>query len=104
MADIVQRFNEVSSDIIHISDLVVNRKYPVERADKVATKFGETILVSIRDRDTPDRPPYKVFLPQRYAAAFKDDDVQAINAGSAVLYLVCKGRCPMTNAYQLSFE
>ena len=50
-------------------------KYPIERADKVATKFDETILVNIRDQDTPDQPQYKVFLPQRYAAAFKDEDV-----------------------------
>jgi len=104
MADFLQRFNEVSCDIVHISDLVVNKKYPIARADRVKTKFGETILVSIRDQDTPDQPPYKVFLPQRYAAAFKDEDVQAINDGARVWYLVCNGRCPTINAYQLSVE
>ena len=78
MAAFAQRFNEVTSDITHISELVVNRKYPIERADKVTTRFGDTILVSIRDRDTPDQPQYKVFLPQRYASAFKDEDVRPL--------------------------
>jgi len=45
-----------------------------------------------------------VFLPQRYAAAFKDEDVQAINDAAAEWYLVSKGGCPKTNAYQLSVE
>ena len=77
-------------------------KYPIERADRLTSLFGETNLVSIRDRDTPDQPQYKVFLPQRYAAAFEEEDVQAINDGAAVWYLVSKGRCPKTNAYHLS--
>ena len=80
------------------------RNYPIERADKVTTRFGDTILFSIRDRDTPDQPQYKVFLPQRYASAFKDEDIQAINDGTTVWYLVSKGRCAITNAYQLSVE
>ena len=104
MATFPQRFNDVISDITHISELVVYMKYPIERADKVATRFGEAILVSIRERDTPDQPQYKVFLPQRYAAAFKDEDVQGIHDGACVWYLVSKGRCPKTNAYQLSVE
>ena len=42
--------------------------------------------------------------PQRYTAVFKDDDVLAINDGFAVWYLVSKGRCPNSNAYQLAIE
>jgi len=104
MAAFPQRFNDVTSDITHISELDVYRKYPVERADRLTTRFGETIIVSIWDRDTPDQPQYKVFLRQRYPIAFKDEDIQAINDGAAVLYLVSKGRCPKSNAYQLSIE
>ena len=84
MAAFAQSFNDVISDITHISELVVYRKYPIEQADKVTTRFGDTILVSIRDRDTPDQPQYNVFLPHRYASAFKDEDVQAINDGTTV--------------------
>jgi len=56
MAAFAQLFNDVTSDFTRISELVVFRKYPIERADKATTRFGDTILVSIRDRDTPDQP------------------------------------------------
>jgi len=104
MAGFAQRFNDVTSEITHISELVVYRKYPIERADRVTTRCGDTILVSIRDRDTSVQLQYKVFLPQRYAPAFGDAEVQTINDGATVWYLVSKGRCPKTNSYQLSVE
>ena len=44
-----QGCNEVTSDITHISELEVNRKYPIEHADRVTTRFGDTVLLSIRD-------------------------------------------------------
>ena len=96
-----QRFNEVTSDVTHISELEVFRAYPIERADRVTTRFGDTILLAIRDSD--DRL-LKVLLPQRYGAAFKDDDLQAINEGTDRWNLVSKGRSPGTNAYQRAVE
>ena len=56
-----QRFNEITCDITHISSLEENRKHPIEHADRVTTRFGETILMSIRDV-AADRL-CKVFLP-----------------------------------------
>ena len=99
-----QRFNEVTSDTAHISELVLHRAYPIERAYRVTTRFGDTILLGIRDLDTPDERLYKVFLPQRYSTAFKDDDLHSINDGTARWNLVSKGKCPKTSAYQLSVE
>jgi len=96
------RFNEVTTDITHISELDVNVKYPIERADRLTTRYGETVLLSIRGT-AADRL-HKVFLPQRYGAAFKDEDIQSINEGTVDLWLVSKGKCPKTNAYQLSVE
>ena len=46
---LAKRFNEVTCDITHISSLEENKKYPIERADRVKTRFGEAILLSIRD-------------------------------------------------------
>ena len=77
------------------------RAYPIERADSVTTRFADTILLVIRDSE--DRL-LKVFLPQRYAAAFKDDDLQAVNEGTARWNLVSKGRSPGTNVYQQVVE
>ena len=85
-----QRFNEVTTDITHISELAVQRAYPIERADSVTTRFGDTILLGSRDLETPDERLCKVFLPQRYSIAFKDDDLQAINDGTARWILVPK--------------
>ena len=82
------RFNEVTTDITHISELDVNVKYPIERADRLTTRYGETVL-SIRDT-AADRL-HKVFLPQRYSAAFKDEDIQSINEGTINLWLCLRG-------------
>ena len=98
---LAQRFNEVTSDITHISELKLFRGYPIERADKVTTRFGGTFLLAIRDSE--DRL-LKVFLLQRYGAAFKEDDLQAINEGTVHWNLVSKGRSPGSNAYQLAVE
>ena len=83
-----QRFNNVTCEVTHVSLLEVNRKYPIEHAQRVTTRFGVTILLSIRD--TSIQRLLKLFLPQRYAAIFKDDDVTAINEGSAEWNLVSK--------------
>ena len=99
---LAKRFNEVTCDITHISSLEENQKYPIEQAHRVKTRFGEAILLSIRDV-AADRL-CKVFLPQRYTAVFKDDDVLAINDGFAVWHLISKGRIPDSNAYQLAIE
>ena len=94
---LAKRFNEVTCDITHISSLEENLKYPIERARR-----GKAILLSIRDV-AADRL-CKVFLPQRYTAVFKDDDVLAINDGFAVWHLISNGRIPDSNAYQLAIE
>jgi len=91
-----QRFNEVTCDITQISSLEENRKTPIEHADRVTTRFRETIQLSIRD--IPGDRMCKVFHPQRYTAVFKDDDVLAINDWFSVWYLVSKGRCSNSNA------
>jgi hypothetical protein len=99
---LAQRFNEVTTDITHINSLEGNRKYPIERADRVTTCFGETMLLSIRAIATDQL--CKVFLPQRYTVVFKDDDVPSINDGFAVWHLVSKGKAPGSTAYQLAIE
>jgi hypothetical protein len=60
------------------------------------------MLLSIRDVATDQL--CKVFLPQRYTAVFKDDDVLAINDGFTAWNLISKGKSPGSNAYQLAIE
>jgi len=99
---LAQRFNEVTTGISHISELEVDMKYLIEHADRIKTRFGDTVLLSIRD--TASHRLHKVFLPQRYGAAFKDEDLQAINEGTSDSWLVSKGKCPKTNAQLLAVE
>ena len=99
---LAQSFNDVTTDFTHISELDVNMKYPIDRADRITKLFGDTVLLSIRDT-AADRF-HNVSLPQRYGAAFKDEDIQSINEGTVDLWLVSKGKCPKTNAYQLAVE
>ena len=47
---LAKRFNEVTCDITHISSLEENLKYPIERADRVKTRFGEAILLLYQSR------------------------------------------------------
>jgi hypothetical protein len=99
---LAQRFNDVTCDITRISAFQIDQQYSIERADNLTTRYGETILQGIRDT-TVDKL-YKLFLPQRYVAVFKDDDLVSINDGIALWSLVPKGRCGTSNSYQLTIE
>jgi len=56
-----------------VSSFEVDRKYPITHAKRIVTKFGPTVLMSIRDT-----PFYtvKVFMPKRYGSVFSDADVE----------------------------
>jgi len=60
-----------------ITSLKIDTPYPIERAERVQTKYGEAILLTLRaeSQHTFD----KVFLPRRYGSLFSDDDLSAIN-------------------------
>ena len=45
-----------------ITSLNINTPYLIERAERVVTKYGEAILVTLQAPDTF----FKVFLPRRY--------------------------------------
>ena len=98
---LAQRFNDVTTDVTRISELDVFRPHPIERANKVTKRFGDTVLLALRDGD--DRL-LKLFLPQCYGADFKAEDLQAINEWAVQWNLVSKGRSPGKNAYQLAVE
>ena len=42
-----QRFSDVSCDV-HISTRKVDQSYPIVKAERVKTRYGETVLLSIR--------------------------------------------------------
>jgi len=58
-----------------ITSLKIDTPYPIERAERVVTKYGEAILVPLQAPDTF----LKVFLPRRYGTLFSDEDLRSIN-------------------------
>jgi hypothetical protein len=104
-----QRFSYVTCDIVHVTTLKVEQKYPIVKAERVQTRYGETILLSIRELlnlNVRDKTPQlkKVFLPKRYAQVFKEDDITNINSGPVELSLIFKGQCKDTNTIILAVE
>ena len=66
----------------------MNRKYPINHAERFVTKFGPTVLMSIRDA------PFhvmKVFVPKRYGSTFSVADIEDINTVNVSLHLIYKG-------------
>ena len=103
--DLAQKFEDAtasaSSASVNISSLVVNRLYPIVRAKRITTKFGSTVLLSIRDSD---EQLVQIFLPKRYANVVSDEDMAKINSRSIYLNLVYKGICEKTKSYLLTID
>jgi hypothetical protein len=87
---------------IKISALKQNVPYPIERAERVQTKYGETVLATLR-AESPQRF-LKVFLPRRYGVLFSDEELRHINGKTLSLILKYLGTNTTTNSYMLELE
>jgi len=85
----------------NISNLILNRPYPIVRAKRITTKFVSTILLCIRDTD---EQLVQIFLPKRYASVVSDEDIAKINSRYIYLNLVCKGMFERTKSYLLAID
>jgi hypothetical protein len=99
---LTQRFRDVVLDsAVRIGDLTVDKVYPVLRAEFVDTKYGLSILVTIRESDAHC---VKVFLPRRYSLCFYEEDVSAVNERTVNYRLIYKGLGSTSRAYILQRE
>jgi hypothetical protein len=97
---LAQKFMEASTCLtLNIVLLDTERPYPIKHAQSSGTRFGPTVLLSIRDSEFTLR---KVFLPRRYSEVASDEDIERINSGRAKLNLVYSGVCAQTNGFLLS--
>jgi hypothetical protein len=81
--DIVSRFCEIqNTKIITICDLNLHTDFNVVYASKVNTKFGLSILLTLRKNS---EQALKIYLPRRFNPAFKDEDITCINNGQIAL-------------------
>jgi hypothetical protein len=60
---------------INIRDLRNNKPHSTMKVVRINTKFGPSILFTIKD----DSDLIRVFLPKRYFNMFIDDDINEIN-------------------------
>jgi len=91
----------IANNSICINSLIMNRPYPIVHAKRVNTKYGSTLLLSIRDSD---EKLVQIFLPKRYANVVTDEDMEKINSRSIYLNLVNKGICELTRSYPLVID
>ena len=84
-----------------IGDLEVERNYPIVRAERVETKCGQSVLLSILDSPIKS---IKVFWPKRYSAVVTDVDIDDINSERISLHLIYKGTCVKTKPYILAIK
>jgi hypothetical protein len=56
--------------------------------------------MSIRDSEFT----LKVFLPRRYSETITDDDLEAANSKTVLLYLVYRGVCVKSVGYELGIQ
>jgi len=90
-----------SCEQIKIGALKQNTPYAIERAERVQTKYGETVFATLRS-ESP-QTFLKVFLPRRYGVLFSDEEVRRINEKTLSLRLKYLGNIT-TNSYILELE
>jgi len=86
---------------IRITSLKTDSSYPIERAEKVQTRYGEAILLTLKESS---QVYLKMFLPRRYGALFSEDDLKSINEKTVSLALRYHGTCSTSNSYILEIE
>jgi len=100
--DLSMKFKMTSAcHTVKITSLKTDSSYPIERAEKVQTKYGEAVLLTLKESS---QVYVKVFLPRRYGAQFSEDDIHSINNKTVSLALIYRGTCPTSNAYILEID
>ena len=85
--DLAQKFDGVTcATNISVSELDVNRKYRILQARRLTTRFGPSVILTVKYEDAA---PVQVFLPRRYSDVFSD--IEQINSNDVFLHLLFKG-------------
>ena len=98
--DLIRRFdNAVSYRGVKIPSLEIGRPYEILSAERVTTKYGPFVLLTI-NLGTSDN--VRVFLPTRYSNVVTDDHIMDITTRRVELHVIYKGKCPHTHSYILN--
>jgi hypothetical protein len=81
--DLVEKFKMVSScQTVKISSLTKDKPYLIEHVERIQTRYGEAILLTLRESPASF---VKIFLPKRYGVQFSEDNISSINERSFTL-------------------
>jgi len=69
--DVAKLFEEATAYVsVNMSSLILNSPYPNIHAKRTNTKYGPTVLLSVRDVDDK---LVDIFLPKRYANVVSEE-------------------------------
>ena len=98
--DLKRKFTEADvCRMIRVDQMEVDRKYPIIKAKRVYTKFGESVLLTIVDSTVK---LVKVFFPKTYSSLFTAQDIESMKSKIVQLNLIYKGTCLNTNSHKLA--
>jgi len=75
--------------------------YPFIRAKRISTKYGPTVVLTLRISETSI---VQLFLPKLYSEVMSDAVMVSINSKAVSLYLVYKGDSDSSKSYMLANE
>ena len=100
---LTQRFRDaVAGGAVNITALRIGTRYPVIHCDRVGTKYGDAVRLTLREED--DDNIVRVFLPRHYGSTISEDDVAAINNQRLKYFLTYKGNSASTGRPMLQMD
>ena len=76
---------EIDGVTFSVSELDVNRKYRILGAKRLTTRFGATVIHTVKCEDAASA---QIFLPTRYGDVFTDTDLEQFNSNALFLHLI----------------
>ena len=100
---LTQKFRDaVAGGAVNITALRIGTRYPVLQCDRVGTKYGDAVRLTLREED--DDNIVRVFLPRHYGSAMSEEDMAAINDKRISYFLTYKGTSASTNRPMLQMD
>jgi hypothetical protein len=101
--DLAQKFEAVgSTNVISIDKLDVGLEYPILLAARVTTRYGPSIVLTLRDDEV--NTAVKAFLPSRYYSIFTDTDIEDVNSQKVHYNFVYKGQKEKSKAFDVAIK
>ena len=100
---LTQRFRDaIAGGAVNITALRIGTRYPVIHCDRVGTKYGDAVRLTLREED--DDNIVRVFLPRHYGSTISEDDVAAINKQRLKYFLTYNGNSASTVRSMLQMD